>query len=105
MVTRSNCSADALSRVRLVGRLSSSEAKDVENVVSEIRAKITRERISLRPGFKVGRRTPTHPRQPAHRSLYRHNVSRGLSISLLQQTISVKHDARLPLLCKPSPEL
>lgn len=38
----------------LFRRLSAQEAKDVENVILDMRGRITRERITLRPSFKVG---------------------------------------------------
>lgn len=34
-------------------RLSVKEMKDVENVISDMRGRITRERITLKPAFKV----------------------------------------------------
>lgn len=39
---------------RSLSRLSTKEARDVENVILEMRGRITRERITLKPSFKVG---------------------------------------------------
>jgi len=39
---------------RTLPRLSAKEARDVENVIQDMRGRITRERITLKPSFKVG---------------------------------------------------
>lgn len=106
-------SIDALSRVRLVDRLSTSEAEDVENLVSEMRARIRRERISLKPSFKVGRRTHTRPPTAVSTgTMARDSLAFRFFCSQIcildgtwfnEQSNSVTRDALRPLLFEPFP--